>query len=70
MPGSNKAKKLKCQTNERYFSLTSQEAVKKKYHFPQRAAITLMNAQHVNLLAEKKSIILFDEMFRTKSRRW
>lgn len=52
-------KKLKCQTNERYFSLTSQEAVKKKYHFPQRVAITLMNAQHVNLLAKRKKASYF-----------
>ena len=51
-PGSNKAE-IKVPRNERYFSLKSQEAVKKKnISFPQWAAITLMNAQHVNLLTE------------------
>jgi len=57
---------LKNQTNERYSSLKSQEAVKEKYHFPQWTAITLMNAQHVNLLAKNNSIF-FDEMYKAKS---
>lgn len=46
-------------------SLESQEAVKEKYHFPQWAAITVMNTQHV-ISASKKKVIFSDEMLRAK----